>query len=221
MSPIEAEKLDQRVRVLVVEDHPIVRHGLKMLIQNQPDLAVVGGAESIADGVEQAAQLRPQVVVVDLTLPDGSGLDLIQKLHAEQPALPILALSMHDELSYGERALRAGAKGYVMKREAMDKLLTAIRSVLAGNMFLSEKLAAHLAEKVISRPVGLLDNLSDREFEIFCLLAEGLGPTEIGRKLGRSTRTIEAHRGNIKDKLGLKSGTELTRFIAQWAMRHL
>lgn len=221
MSQSEEQQPDQRIRVLIVEDHPIVRHGLKMLIQNQPDLCVVGGAESIADGLDQAARLDPKVVVVDITLPDGSGLELISQLHAVYPDLPILALSMHDEIAYGERALRAGAKGYVMKREAMDKLLIAIRGVLAGNMFLSDKLAAHLAQKVISRPVGLLDNLSDREFEIFCHLAEGLGPTEIGRKLGRSARTIEAHRGNIKDKLGLKSGAELARFVAQWAMKHL
>jgi DNA-binding NarL/FixJ family response regulator len=209
-------------RILLVEDHPVVRHGLANLIDDEADLAVCGGAESCEQAISLVESSRPDVVLIDITLPDGSGLDLIKQLHETWPDLPLLALSMHDETLFAERVLRAGARGYVMKKEAMEKLLTAIRRVLAGEVHVSEKMASRMVQKLIDRsgaktPAGL-ESLSDREFEVFNLIANGVGPSEIARRLGLSVRTIETHREHIKEKLGLKSGTELTRHALQWAM---
>jgi DNA-binding NarL/FixJ family response regulator len=213
-----------KARVLLVEDHPVVRHGLAILIDDEADLIVCGGAESIADAIRMVGELEPSVVVIDISLADGNGLDLIKTLHEGHPGLPLLALSMHDESIYAERALRAGAKGYIMKKEAMDKVLTAIRRVLKGELYVSDKVASRMVHKLIdpksADSVSPLEALSNREFEVFRLIAEGVGPTEIARRLAVSVKTIETHREHIKDKLGLKSGTELTRFSLQWALEH-
>lgn len=209
-----------KARVLLVEDHPVVRQGLTMLIDDEPDLTVCGGADSVAQSLPTIRKLKPDVVVVDIALSDGSGLDLIKDIHDSMPNLPILALSMHDESIYAERAMRAGAKGYIMKKEAMDKVMTAIRRVLAGELYVSDKMAARMVSKLInpkSANAGPVDLLSDREFEVFRLIAEGVGPTEIAQRLSLSVKTIETHREHIKEKLGLKTATELTRFSIQWA----
>ena len=223
METSEAKSTGKKARVLLVEDHPVVRQGLSMLIDDEPDLAVCGGAESMRDAMPLMRKLKPDVVVVDIALGDGSGLDLIKDIHDALPNLPILALSMHDESVYAERAMRAGAKGYIMKKEAMDKVMTAIRRVLSGELYVSDKMAARMVTKLINPKAanaGPVDLLSDREFEVFRLIAEGIGPTEIAQRLSLSVKTIETHREHIKEKLGIKSGAELTRFSVQWAMEH-
>ena len=207
--------------MFVVEDHPIMSHGLSMLIDNQPDLVVCGSSATMRDALPSIQNLKPDVVIVDIALGDENGLDLIRDIHAAEPQLRILALSMHEETVYAERALRAGAQGYIMKREAAEKVMMALRHILAGEIYVSEKMAAHMVQKVISRPTTPMDALTDREFEVFRLLAEGMGPTEIAQKLELSVKTVETHRMHIKEKLSLKSAAELTRFLSQWAMKHL
>ncbi len=221
METNNSDAIGTKSRVLLVEDHPIVAHGLVMLIDNQSDLCSCGSADSIAAAIPLVKSLKPDIVVVDISLGDGNGLDLIRQIHDEHPHMPMLALSMHEETVYAERALRAGARGYIMKREAMELVMTAIRRVLAGEIYVSPKMASHMVQKVISRPMSPMDALTDREFEVFRLLAQGIGPTEIGEKLHLSVKTIETHRGHIKEKLGVKTGAELTRFLNQWAMKHL
>jgi DNA-binding NarL/FixJ family response regulator len=219
----EMETVGTKTRVLLVEDHPIVRHGLMMLINDEADLNVCGEAESVKDAAEQVRKTNPDVVVVDIALGDGSGLDLIKELHIAYPDLPILAVSMHDESIYAERALRAGAKGYIMKKAAMDSLLVAIRRVISGEIYLSEAMSARLLKKLMNPGdinTSPIDSLTDREFQVFRLFAEGVGPSEIANRLQLSVKTIETHREHIKEKLGLKSGTELTRFSLQWSMEN-
>lgn len=195
-----------------------------MLIDDEPDLIVCGGAQSIRETLPLVHQLKPDVVLIDITLPDGNGLDLIKQLHQEYPNLALLALSMHDEAVYAERALRAGAKGYIMKKEVTEKVMSAIRRALAGEMYVSERIASKILKKMVTPGVSSdaspLDTLSDREFEVFRLIAQGVGPTEIAHRLNVSVKTIETHREHIKEKLRLKNGTELTRFALQWAMQH-
>ena len=219
----ETKAIGTKTRVLLVEDHPIVRHGLMMLINDESDLEVCGESESVKDAAEQVRKTRPDVVVVDIALGDGSGLDLIKELHTADPDLPILAVSMHDESIYAERALRAGAKGYIMKKAAMDSLLVAIRRVISGEIYLSDAMSARLLKKLMNPgdvATSPIDSLTDREFQVFRLIAEGVGPSEIANRLQLSVKTIETHREHIKEKLGLKSGTELTRFSLQWSMEN-
>lgn len=223
MNSTESKIAAKKARVLLVEDHPVVRQGLSMLIDDEPDLSICGGAESMREAMPLIRKLKPDVVVIDIALGDGSGLDLIKEVHDALPNLPLLALSMHDESIYAERAMRAGAKGYIMKKEAMDKVMTAIRRVLSGELYVSDKMAARMVSKLINpkaASAGPVDLLSDREFEVFRLIAEGIGPTEIAQRLSLSVKTIETHREHIKEKLGIKSGAELTRFSVQWAMEH-
>lgn len=208
---------------MLIEDHPVVRLGLANLIDDEPDLHVCGGAETAVEAMEQIPRLRPDIVVVDIALGQTSGLDLIKQIHDEHATLPVLALSMHDEALYGERALRAGAKGYIMKKEAMDQVMTAIRRVLAGEIYISEKMASRMVSKFIDRKStkssSPLETLTDREFEVFDLISQGIGPTEIAQRLSLSVKTIETHREHVKEKLQLKSAMELTRFALQWAMQ--
>jgi DNA-binding NarL/FixJ family response regulator len=212
-------------KVLLVEDHPVVRHGLRAVIDDEADLNVCGEAASNAEGLSQMKKLRPDVAVIDITLGDDNGLDLIKQAHEQFPTLPLLALSMHDEAVYGERVLRAGAKGYIMKKEATEKLLTAIRRVLDGEMYVSESMAARLVSKLVNPGAAKdaepsVDSLSEREFQVFRLIADGVGPSEIAQRLSVSVKTVETHREHIKEKLGLKTGAELTRYSLQWAMQH-
>jgi DNA-binding NarL/FixJ family response regulator len=223
MDATENKSESKTARVLLVEDHAVVRQGLAMLIDDEPDLSVCGGAESMREALPMVRKLKPDVVLVDITLGDGSGLDLIKSIHDTFADLPILALSMHDESIYAERALRAGAKGYIMKKEAMDQVMTAIRRVLAGELYVSEKMSARMVSKLINPKTANaspVDLLSDREFEVFRLIANGVGPTEIARRLALSVKTIESHREKIKEKLGLKTGAELTRFSVAWGIDH-
>jgi DNA-binding NarL/FixJ family response regulator len=207
-------------RVFLVEDHAVVREGLAAIIGGEGDMFICGSAGSIRETMPLIRETAPDVVLVDITLGDGNGMDLIEQIHRHDPKLPILVLSMHDEAVYGERALRAGAKGYIMKSEAMDKVRAAIRRVLAGEIYVSESMSARMVQKLINLRVPkaptMLDTLSDREFQIFRMIAEGAGPTEIAQKLNLSVKTIETHREHIKDKIGAKSGADLRRFAAEW-----
>jgi DNA-binding NarL/FixJ family response regulator len=205
--------------VLIIDDHPIVRQGLAQLINQEPDLRVVGQAATARDAVSTIARNPPDIAIVDISLEDRSGIDLIKELKTGYPALLMLALSMHDESLYAERALRAGAKGYIMKQEATEKVMTAIRKVLEGQVYVSDKMAARLLDHFVSARANEDDSplgrLSDRELEIFTLIGRGLGTREIASKLVLSVKTVEAHREHIKDKLKLKSGTELVRMAVQ------
>jgi DNA-binding NarL/FixJ family response regulator len=211
-----------KTRIMIVEDHVVVQEGLKILIEDEADLAVVGCAESIGDALRLLPQLKPDVVIVDISLGEENGLDLIKQLHDDSPELPVLALSMHDESLYAERALRAGAKGYIMKKEAMKNVLLAIRQVLSGEIYVSSPMALRMAHKLVDRQSAkngsVLEKLSDREFEVFNLIAQGIGPTEIANRLSVSVKTIETHRERIKQKLALKSGSALTRFAVKWSL---
>ena len=200
-------------RILIVDDHPIVREGLIKLIELEGDLAVVGEAETAAEARKAAEQLKPDLVILDITLREGNGLDLLKDLRVRCPKTAVLVLSMHDESIYAERVLKAGARGYLMKDQARGNVVAALRKVLAGEVYLSP----HMAQQVLSRvttgaaPAGgsPLDALSDRELEVFRLLGRGLSTRQVAHELHRSIRTIDAHRENIKRKLRLSSAAEL------------
>lgn len=205
--------------VLIVDDHPIVRQGLAQLINQETDLQVCGQAEDAPEALQAIRQLQPDMVIVDIALKDTSGMELIKDLKVQYPDLPVLTLSMHDEAVYGERALRAGAKGYIMKQEATEKVVTAIRRVLAGEVYVSNGMAA----KMVSRFVGgthttgsVADVLSDRELEVFRMIGEGYGTREMAEKLHLSVKTIETYRAHIKDKLALQDANELLRAAIRW-----
>lgn len=208
-------------RIMVIDDHAIVLHGLRELINSEPDLEVTMTAISAEGALEFLREQQPDMVVTDISLPGLSGIELIRELSRLYPALPTLVLSMHDELVYGERALRAGAKGYLVKQEAPENVINAIRKVLAGERYLSERMQSLLSQKVrgraIHQPPSVLSSLTDREHEIFRLIGLGLGTGEIATKVSRSVKTIEAHRANLKRKLGLRNAHELNRLAANWA----
>lgn len=205
-------------RVFLVEDHTVVRQGLASMINAEPDLEVVGEAASLGEAVPRLTELKPDVALVDLSLGDGSGLDLIKRLAASHPDLPVLVLSMHDEKVHGPRALVAGARGYIMKHEATDRVLEGIRAVLRGEQFVSADVANRVdqgARGEIRLPV---ERLSDREFQVYQLIGQGIGPGEIAKRLGLSVKTVETHREHIKSKLGLANGRELVRHAMQYGM---
>lgn len=205
---------------MIVDDHAIVLHGLKELINSESDLEVTMTADSAERALEILKEQRPDIVVTDISLPGLSGLELIKELTRLYSGLPALVLSMHDELVHGERAFRAGAKGYLVKQEAPENVIKAIRKVLAGERYLSERMQTLLAHKIRGRPanqpVSVLSSLTDREHEIFRLIGIGLGTSEIAAKLNRSVKTVEAHRANLKQKLGLRNAYELNRFAVNW-----
>ena len=210
-----------KARVLLVEDHPVVRHGLASLIDDETDLQVVALAENSARALDFLGSGRADVVIIDITLGEENGLDLIKDIHEKLPDLPILALSMHDESLYAERALRAGAKGYIMKKEAMDLVMNAIRQLLAGETYVSTKMASKMVNKLVGgagKATSDLERLSDREFEVFSFIAKGVGPSEIATRLGVSVKTVETHREHIKSKLKLKTAADLTRYALTWSM---
>src|SRR3954467_11218073 len=208
--------------VLLIDDHPIVRQGLSQLINQEHDLHVVSEAANAREALDAMERGSPDIAIVDISLDDRSGIELIKDLRARDPNLPVLALSMHDEALYAERALRAGAKGYIMKQEATEKVMGAIRKVLEGQIYVSERMASRLLNQFVSAKPGEEDSplgrLSDRELEIFSMIGRGLGTREIAGKLFLSIKTVEAHREHIKEKLKLRSGTELMRLAVQYAL---
>lgn len=206
-------------RIVLIDDHPIMRRGLAVLIRAEKGLDVCGEAGSAREGLEVIEKLKPDLAVIDLTLPDKSGLELVKDVRAAFPVTQCVVLSMHDEAMYGERALRAGARGYVMKEAAADHLVTAIHKVLGGGLYVSEALNARMLEQMTggprSKPSGM-DALTDREMEILELIGKGVATKNIATQLSISARTVEAHRAHIKEKLGIVDGAALVRHAVQW-----
>lgn len=211
-------------RVLIVDDHPLMRQGLAQLISQQPDLAVCGEAEDVPEALRQASDLQPDVVIVDLSLRGSDGIELIRSLHLRYAQLPILVLSMHDEALYAERALKAGAWGYVMKQEATNQVLSAVRRVLAGEIHVSERVSSRIMQSMVggsrSSKRSPIERLSDRELGVFRKIGHGAATREIAAELHLSVKTIETHCAHIKEKLRLQSQRELVQHAIQWVMQN-
>ena len=207
-------------RILLIDDHPIMRHGLAQLLGAEDGLTICGEAGSARDGLAAADNLKPDLVIIDLTLPDKHGLELLKDLQAQHPGLLCLVLSMHDEGLYAERALRAGARGYIMKEAAADHLVTAVHKILAGGLYLSETVASKMIEQLsgVRGKTGAtgIENLTDRELEVLALIGEGVATKNIADRLSISARTVEAHRAHIKEKLDFSDGAALVKFAVQW-----
>ena len=207
-------------RILIVDDHPMMRTGLAQLIGNEPDLKVAAEADTAGQAIGLVAKQKFDLALLDISLPDKNGLELIKDLRALKPELPILVVSMHDEMIYAERVLRAGGRGYIMKQEGGQKFLRAIRAVLAGQGFVSETMSARIMDIFSGRSPdhsgSPVQKLSDREFEVFQLVGQGVGTRATAEQLRLSIKTVEVHRANIKGKLGLKTATELLRFAMRW-----
>jgi DNA-binding NarL/FixJ family response regulator len=212
---------NNKKRILVVDDHPMMRQGLAQLVGAETDLVVCGEAENAESALDCISTMKPDLVLADISLPGKNGLELIKDFQALQPGLPVLVISMHDESLYAERVLRAGGRGYVMKQEGGKKLMLAIRQVLGGQIYVSEKMSALILEIFSGRRGGAesspVENLTDREFEVFQLVGEGKGTRDIAEKLHLSVKTVDVHRTNIKKKLKLESATELIRFAVRWS----
>lgn len=210
------KKAGQQVRrVLLVDDHPIVRQGLSRIIANEPGLAVCGEAESVREARQAVRDLEPDVVVVDLSLKEGDGIELVRELRAHHPALPLLVLSMHDELVYAGRLLAAGANGYIMKHAASEQFIGALRQVLEGGTYLSEAARASRAGRG-GTPGSPVDALSNRELQVLQMVGRGLSSRQVAEALHLSVKTVETHRQRIKGKLGLRTGAQLVQFAANW-----
>jgi DNA-binding NarL/FixJ family response regulator len=209
-----------KAKIILVDDHPLVREWLTNLIHQQPDLMVCGEAETAPAALQTIEAIKPDVAIVDISLKDSSGIELIKNIKISHPRLAVIVLSMHDERLYAERALRAGARGYIMKRETAKKVITAIRRVLEGKLYLSEKLASVFAEKFVDRSGtsvhSPIEQLSDRELEVFQMLGEGCETRQIAGAMNVSMKTIQAYCARIKEKLGLANATELLREAIRW-----
>jgi len=207
-------------KVYIVDDHPLMRKGLVMTIEKEMGFEVSGQNESAEGALSEIVNDVPDVAVVDISLPGMNGIELIKNLLHQLPDLKILVVSRHDEELYAERALRAGAKGYLMKLEAAETLITAIRQILKGGIYLSDKIGTKMLMKLTSGNTSKSDNpldvLSDRELEVFELTGKGLSTRDIGGKLHISVKTVESHRANIKDKLHLETANELMRHAVRW-----
>jgi DNA-binding NarL/FixJ family response regulator len=209
-------------RIVVVDDHPIVRQGLTLMINREEDLMVCGEAEEAMGAIHVMASARPDVLILDISLNGPDGLDLLKHLRATHPSLPVLILSMHDELIYAERALRAGANGYIMKQEATEKVLVAVRRILGGEIYVSDRIANRMLRHYITGSGSLrnssIADLSDRELEVFRLIGEGHGTRQIAEELHLSVKTVESYQAHIKEKLSLRSSRELMQHAIQWTM---
>jgi len=207
-------------KILIVDDHPIVRQGLAELVNHENDLAVCGQAEDAHQAMKAIKELRPDMAVVDISLRETSGIELIKDINVQYPDLPVLALSMHDESLYAERALRAGAKGYIMKAEATEKVITAIREILNGEIYVSDKMATKMVRQLVGSKTKIsttpVERLSDRELEVFNLIGKGYGTRQISERLHLSIKTIETYRAHIKEKLSLANAAELLQYAIQW-----
>ena len=208
-------------QILIVDDHPMMREGLAQLVEHEPDLTSLGQADNAAQALAALSRQLPDLVLLDISLPDRNGLEVIKDLQTLYPTLPVLVVSMHDESLYAERVLRAGGRGYIMKQEGGKKLMQAIRQVLAGQIYVSEKMSSKILELFSGRREAAahspVEHLSDREFEVFQLIGQGQGTRQIAEHLRLSVKTVEVHRANIKKKLELKTGAEVVRFAIRWA----
>ena len=212
---------ENKKRILVVDDHPMMRQGLAQLVGAETDLMICGEAETAESALDCISAMKPDLVLADISLPGKNGLELIKDFQAIQPDLPVLVISMHDESLYAERVLRAGGRGYIMKQEGGKKLMHAIRQVLGGRIYVSEKMSALILELFSGRRGSAegspVETLTDREFEVFQLISEDKGTRDIAEKLHLSVKTVDVHRTNIKKKLKLKSAPELIRFAVRWS----
>ncbi len=207
-------------RIYIVDDHPLFREGLKVIIQGEPSLAVCGEAEHAIQAFREIENLMPDLVTIDIGLPEKSGLELLREIQSVQPNLPVLMISMHDENLFAQRALRAGARGYLMKHAAPGMLIQAINRILSGQVFVSESISTMILDS-ISRPNARsghspLARLTDRELEVLRLIGQGKDSHEIARALHMGLKTVDTHRGRIKEKLSLKTSTALTHFATRW-----
>lgn len=213
-------KPSKKKKVFVVDDHPFVREGLKQVLDQQEDLAVCGESATAREALANFEQANPDIIVVDLSLEDRNGVELIKDIRTRSQQVPILVLSMHDETLHAERVLRAGANGYVMKRESPPILLAAIRAVLKGQCYISEAVSGQLLRQEIGRPPSMdefsVERLSDREFEVFELIGHGHRRSTIAEQLNISVKTVESHCERIKRKLGLRSADELRQHGYLW-----
>jgi DNA-binding NarL/FixJ family response regulator len=219
---MSAKRTNQKgkTHVLIVDDHPMMRQGLAQLIDNEPDLTACCEADTAGQAIDVVTKQKPDLVLLDISLPDKNGIELIKDIRVLCPEALILVVSMHDETLYAERVLRAGGRGYIMKQEGGKKLMEAIRQVLSGQIYVSEKMSAKILElfsggrsKTGSSPI---ERLTDREFEVFQFIGEGKGTREIAGHLHLSVKTVEVHRANIKEKLKIKTATDLVRYAVRW-----
>jgi DNA-binding NarL/FixJ family response regulator len=215
----------KKSRTVVVEDHPVLCDGLKQLMNNQPDLACVGVADNTSDAKRLAEQCQPDLMILDLRLKGGDSLDFIKTLRVEHPEVKVLVLSQYDELIFAERALRAGASGYIMKENATDEVLRAVRKVLAGELYFSDRVASAIVQRTLrekpdSSRAGV-ERLSDREMQVFQLLGASYSPREIAEQFHLSRKTIETHCEKIKHKLSLHNAAELKQFARRWAVENM
>jgi DNA-binding NarL/FixJ family response regulator len=208
-------------RIIIVDDHPLLRQGIAELINNEPDLEVCAEAEDPHRALDQIEKHNPDVVILDISLRGASGIELLKNVKVRFPRLLVLILSMHDESVYAHRALRAGAAGYIMKQEASEKVLVALRKILNGEVYLSDELGTRMLNRLVGGRSALngspIEELSDRELEVFGLIGQGHGTRPIAEKLHLSVKTVESHRAHIKEKLNLKSANELVHHAIQWA----
>lgn len=221
--PKKREDKNSKTRILIVDDHAIVRFGIAQVINRQPDMTVCGEEENASRALDAITALKPDLVIADISLKDSSGLELMRNIKAQYPKLPVLVVSAHDESIYAEIAFRAGALGYLMKEEALEKILAAIRRVLSGAVYVSDALAARLLQQQIRGQTDIQESpvksLSDREMEVFRLIGQWKKTREIAEELHLSIKTIEYYREQIKRKLGLKDASELTQYATSWVQR--
>jgi DNA-binding NarL/FixJ family response regulator len=215
MKKSASTRINAKRRIFLVDDHTILRDGLRHLLEAEADLMVCGEAENAKKAKEQIARTTPEIAIIDISMPGSDGIELVKDLKARFPNLKVLMLSMHDEAFYAERALRAGALGYIMKQAPTEHLLVAVRSVLANKRYLSSSLATQFVDSFVAERrsnEAQPKRLSDRELEIVRLVGKGLTTAEMAEELGISGKTVEAHRGNLRRKLNLKNGSELLRY---------
>lgn len=217
-----AAQISKKNRVLIIDDHVMVREGVAEIIKHEPDLDVCGTATTANEGIEAVGRLKPDLVLVDITLPGKNGIEFIKDARTMQPNLRILVMSMHDESLYADRVLRAGGRGYIRKQEGGDKLIDAMRRVLQGQIVVSEKMTGKLLETFSGRKTmdSPLEGLSDRELEVFQLIGQGKTMKEIGDELHLSPKTVEVHRARIREKLKIASAAELISYAARWSETH-
>lgn len=215
----EQSKPHGKNRVLIIDDHVMVREGVAEIIKHEPDLEVCGTASTANDGIDAVDKFKPDLVIVDITLPGKNGIEFIKDVRAMQPDLRILVMSMHDESLYADRVLRAGGRGYIRKQEGGDKLIDAMRRVLRGEIVVSEKMTGRLLEKFSGRTTmdSPLEGLSDRELEVFQFIGQGKTMKQIADELHLSPKTVEVHRARIREKLKVTSAAELISYAARWS----
>lgn len=218
----QTDSLARKSRVFVVDDHPIVRQGLTLMINAESDLTVCGEAEEAQIALQAIVESSPDILIVDISLNGPDGLELVKHVRALLPEIPILVLSMHDEATYAERALRARANGYIMKQEATEKVLIAIRRILSGGIYLSDRMANKLLQQHIGSSAATgqsrITELSDRELEVFRLIGDGHATRQIAEELHLSVKTVETYQAHIKEKLLLRTGRELVQQAIFWKM---